>query len=67
MNGENIGELLKELNAIDVLGLNPSDKRKKKCDAIKLFAESVFEAARDTYPMDATFLYKDFEDYFVNN
>lgn len=69
MNGQNIGDLHDELKGIDVLGLNPADKRKRKCEAIKAFAEMVFNAARETYPRfshesDTEPLYENFQDYF---
>ena len=67
MNGTFIGDLLSELVAIDSLAINLSERRKEKCEAIKRFSEIIFDGARDTYPIDATPLYKDFEDYFVNN
>ena len=63
MNGEKIEDLQKQLQEISLQFGNYTDK----CNAIKKFVEKVFDAARDTYPMDNTPLYKDFEDYFIHN
>ena len=63
MNGQSIADLMQQLKRISLSMGTYSEK----CEAVKKFAESVFDAARDTYPMDKTPLYKDFEDYFKHN